>query len=344
MQPTRLCPEFPSKLSASAPTGVAILGLGRWGVHWLRNFRQHDQARVVAVCDPHQPNLDRAVQQFDLAETNILMTTDWRSAIEHPEVEAVIVVTPASTHAEVVAAALDRRRHVLVEKPLTLTVASAYDLCARAEQVGCQLMVDHNYLFHPAVVAAQAAVASLGNLRYGYGTRSHLGPVRSDVDVMWDLAIHDVAILNHWLGMMPEAVVAEGQSWLQRGICDTVWANLIYPSGLETRMHWSWHNPDKQRRCGLVGDAGSLIFDELAVNPLVIQRGRFGPGFQPQDVGCEVVALAPVEPLAAVCDQFLRSVRGGEVLASSGWIGLDLVKVLVGLQRSMDNQGARIEL
>ncbi|NJM46307.1 MAG: Gfo/Idh/MocA family oxidoreductase [Alkalinema sp. RU_4_3] len=330
--------------TATATTGVAILGLGRWGVHWLRNFRQHSQARVVALCDPHGPNLDRAIASFERPEP-VFTTTDWRSAIAHPEVEAVIIVTPASTHAEVVAAALDRHLHVLVEKPLTLTVESAYDLCAKAEQVDRQLMVDHNYLFHPAVIAGREAVASLGNLRYGYATRSHLGPVRGDVDVMWDLAIHDVAILNHWLGMMPEAVVAEGQSWLQVGIADNVWARLIYPGGLEMRMHWAWNNPDKQRRCGLVGDRGTLIFDELATNPLVIQKGTFGINFQPEQVGTEVLAVPQAEPLAAVCDHFLRSVRSNSPSSvSSGWVGLELVRVLVGLKRSMDLRGARIEL
>jgi predicted dehydrogenase len=334
----------PSVTPNASTTGIAILGLGRWGVHWLRNFRQHSQARIVALCDPHGPNLDRALNSFDLPE-DLFTTSDWRAAIAHPAVEAVVIVTPASTHAEVIAAALDRHLHVLVEKPLTLTVESAYELCAKAEQVDRQLMVDHNYLFHPAVTAGREAVASLGKLRYGYATRSHLGPVRRDVDVMWDLAIHDVAILNHWLGMMPEAVVAEGQSWLQEGIADTVWAKLIYPDGLEMRMHWAWNNPDKQRRCGLVGDRGTLIFDELAANPLVIQTGAFDPDFQPQEIGTEVLVVPQAEPLAAVCDHFLRSVRSNSPSSvSSGWVGLELVRVLVGLKRSMDNQGMRIDL
>ncbi len=334
----------PAQIGKAPKIGVAILGLGRWGVHWLRNFLQNPGAEVVAVCDPYEPNLDRAATQFDLP-ASVLRTTDWREAIAHPGVSAVVVVTPATTHAEVVAAALDCQRHVLVEKPLTLTVASAQALCEQAQKVQRLLMVDHNYLFHTAVMRGAGAMESLGNLRYGYGTRSHLGPVRSDVDVMWDLAIHDVAIFNHWLGATPVAVTAQGQSWLQSGLADVVWATLLYENGFEVRLHWAWNNCDKQRRACVVGDRGTMVFDELAAERLVIQRGQLGHGFAPEGLEREVLELGAGEPLAMVCDHFLASVGSGEVsLRSSGWVGLDLVKVLVGLSESILKGGTRVYL
>jgi predicted dehydrogenase len=324
------------------PVGIAVLGLGRWGSHWLRNFAAHPAARVVAIADPQPENLDRAQAMLPGYAGHIGL--DWQVAIAQPGVDAVVVVTPAITHFELITTALELGLHVLVEKPITVNTTEARIACELADRQQLVLMVDHTYRFNPAVQRGQAAVrrGTLGDLRYAYGTRSHLGPVRQDVDVMWDLAIHDLVILNYWLGQAPIAVRAKGQSWLQSGLADTVWAELTYPHGFKATMHWSWTNPDKQRRLGLVGSQGTLIFDELAASPLQLQQGTFGDRFVPINQQQELLVFPPAEPLA---NHFLECVqRQQPSTICNGWQGMELVQMLEGLARSIDQNGAPIAL
>lgn len=322
---------------------IALFGVGRWGVHLVRNFLQHSNARVVAIVDPSLEQLETVAQRFEL-DQRIFLTTQWQDALELNGLEAVAITTPATTHNELITAALKQNLHVLAAKPLALSFSESIQLCQLAEQQQRQLMVDHTYLFHPAVIRGRELVRSLGKLRYGYSTRSHLSPVRSDVDALWDLAIHDIAILNFWLGESPYLVEAKGSAWLQEGLADTVWTTLTYPSGFQATLHLSWLNPDKQRRSCIVGENGSLIFDELAQDQLTVQWGRFDSQFKPIEQSREVLELPKQEPLQQVCDHFLDCVQNNRTSEiSSGWLGAELVQILVALSESM-RQGKAIEI
>jgi predicted dehydrogenase len=227
-------------------------------------------------------------------------------------------------------------------------------------------------LFHPAVQRGQAVVQSggLGELRYGYAARTHLGPVRPDVDALWDLAIHDIAIFNFWLGETPIQVQAQGKIWLQtrsphdhyfpQGLADLVWVTLLYPSGFQAVVHLCWLNPDKQRRLGVVGTQGTLVFDELSTAaPLTIQHGQLQPTdsqpilegdsaptyYTPIEQRHEVLSLEPGEPLQQVCTHFLHCVRDNTPSSiSSGLVGTELVRVLNALSESLNQAGQPISL
>lgn len=337
---------------------VAMLGVGRWGSHLLRNFLNHPDVMVAAIIDPWVPNLNRSQEQFaPIAPAEAQWLTDWQTALEQVELDAIVVATPAETHYAVIHAALSKGLHVLAEKPLTLSVAECSELCALADRHQVQLIVDHTYLFNPAIIRGRCAIPDLGQLRYGYATRTHLAPVRQDVDALWDLAIHDIAILNHWLGDRPVRVMARGQVWLQpdqqteqspNGLADTVWATLEYANGFRADLHCSWVNSDKQRRMAIVGDRGTLIFDELATDQLVIQHGELiktEQSFRPDRQFCEVLTLTQQEPLQALCEHFVQCIYqniGSNI--SSGWLGTDLVMVLVALSESMKQSGSWISL
>jgi predicted dehydrogenase len=340
----------------SHQTGIAVFGVGRWGVHLLRNFLQNPRSQVVAVVDPQADCLAAAAQKFDL-DKRILLTTDWQEVMDLDAVEGVAIATPAVTHYPMIKSALKQRFHVLAEKPLTLKVEESVELCRLAAQQQRQLVIDHTYLFHPAVLAGKEAIQALGDLRYGYAARTHLSPVRQDVDALWDLAIHDIAILNYWLGELPCEVQARGQVWLQpqlsqpdfsQGLADVIWATLTYPSGFRATLHLSWLNPDKQRRISLVGSQGALIFDELAAEPLFLQHGRFeqqGPHFIPVSQRRECLNLPQGEPLQQVCDHFLTCAQQNQPSEiSSGWLGAELVQILSALSESMQREGATIAL
>jgi predicted dehydrogenase len=346
------------------PVRLAILGAGRWGTHLVRNFLAHPQVQLVAVVDRQPARLDQLREKFPLPD-DLLLTTDWESVnpLSQPPqqqekklpLDAVAIATPASTHYDLVKEALEANLHVLVEKPLTLETDSSRQLCQLASDRGCQLMVDHTYLFHPAVQKGQNIVQSgiLGDLRYGYSARTHLGPVRQDVDALWDLAIHDLVIFNTWLGEKPSRVQAQGKNWLPANggtfQSDLVWVTLTYPSGMTVWMHFCWFNPDKQRRLCLLGSRGTLIFNEmLPQTPLTIQHGYVeatSGGWQPQGQQQEIIDVPSAEPLKQVCDRFIAIVRGEtDGTISTGWLGMELVQILTALTTSLQHQGVEMVL
>lgn len=340
---------------------VAVLGVGRWGIHFVRNFLHHPQTELVAVVDCQEDNLISCQQKFNLDRQKILLTTDWLAIKQLNKLDAVIVATPATTHYAIIQEALKSGYHVLAEKPLTLDPLQCLELTELAVNHNLQLLVDHTYLFNSAVAKGQEIVASgeLGELRYGYATRTHLSPVRQDVDVIWDLAIHDLAIFNYWLGETPNSVKAKGQVWLQpqqtmpistqKGLVDTAWATLNYPSGFNAQIHLSWLNPDKQRRLCVVGSQGTLIFDEMSQEtPLVMQRGFFtqeGSHFIPQGMSQEVIKIEPKEPLSQVCDRFIENILNNKQdTFSNGKVGAELVSILRALTTSLEQQGKIIQV
>ncbi|MEM9163551.1 MAG: Gfo/Idh/MocA family oxidoreductase [Cyanobacteria bacterium P01_F01_bin.4] len=336
---------------------LALFGIGRWGTHLLRNFLAHPQISVRAVVDPSEARLAEIAGRFKL-DSQVALLTDWQGALKAEGLEAVAIATPATTHEALITAALKANLHVLAEKPLTLDHQSAAALCQLAHQQQRQLVVDHTYLFHPAVAAGRATLGKLATLRYGYATRTHLGPVRQDVDALWDLAIHDIAMFNHWLGEAPSQVQAEGLIWQQthprpprfpHGLADTVWCRLRYPSGFQAHLHLGWANPDKQRRLCVVGDQGTLIFDEMnATRPLTLQIGHFehtARQFTPQDMATLALPVPPQEPLRNLCNHFVECVQQNQISAiSSGATGTALVQTLEALSESLNQGGKWITL
>lgn len=340
---------------------IAILGVGRWGKHYVRHFMSHPQAEVVAIADPNSKALKELCQQQTLPDT-VMITENWQEIKQIKDLKAVVIVTPAVTHYPLIEDALNTGYHVLAEKPLTLVSSECAELTQLAKRQNLQLFVDHTYLFHPVVEKGQEIIQSqqLGDLYYGYATRSHLGPVRQDVDVLWDLAIHDIAIFNEWLGEIPNKVAAKGQIWLQKtkinsvspysqGLADLVWATLSYPSGFQATLHFSWLNPDKQRRLCVVGSQGTLIFDEMSAStPLSLQKGHFrreDDKFIPEGVDFQGISVEPKEPLKRVCDRFLESIKENRVCeAASGEKAEELVTILSHLTESLEKEGEVIPI
>ncbi|MEG4217645.1 Gfo/Idh/MocA family oxidoreductase [Microcoleus sp. Pol14C6] len=318
--------------------GIAVLGAGRWGVNLIRNFLEHPNSEVLAVVDPNQDSLATVQKQFNL-DASVILATDWSQVQALPGLQAVAIATPASTHYTLAAAALQQGYHVLAEKPLALNLTEAIELCQLAEKQQRQLFVDHTYLFHPAVDRGQRIIQQhqLGKLRYGYAQRTHFEPVRHDVDALWDLAVHDIAIFNTWLEQTPIEVRAmgtvfpkeegrrkneEGRGKKEEGInqeaaeignqfapslvttnpaeklADLVWVTLTYPDGFQAFIHLCWLNPDKQRRLTVVGSLGTLIFDEMSPEtPLIVQRGN--PDWGAEENNCFESALAKPAPTGA---------------------------------------------
>jgi myo-inositol 2-dehydrogenase/D-chiro-inositol 1-dehydrogenase len=356
--------------------GIAVLGAGRWGVNLIRNFLEHPDSEILAVIDPHPERLAAVQKQFNF-NAGVILAAD-RSQVQGLQgLTAVALATPASTHYTLAASALKDGYHVFAEKPLALTLAEAIELCELAEKQQRQLFVDHTYLFHPAVAKGQTIIQQnqLGKLRYGYAQRTHFEPVRRDVDALWDLAVHDIAIFNTWLQQMPIQVTATGTVFpkaeiiLNSGdgvfpvsplaeLADLVWVTLTYPDGFQAFIHLCWLNPDRQRRLTVVGSLGTLIFDEmLPKTPLILQRGNLNPRssdscfagtIAPQQTNFynrEIFNLEPVEPLRQACDRFLNCVQTNTPCpTSSGAASVELIRILCTLSRSLEQGGKPLSI
>lgn len=337
------------------PINLVLFGAGRWGSHLLRNFLAHPQINLIAVVEASAQRLASLAHDVD---KDVLLLDDWRVAMDLDEIDAVAIATPAATHYTLIEAALKKGFHVLAEKPLTLDVSSAQSLCELAAQQNRQLVIDHTYLFHSAVTTAKVSLSVVGQPRYGYATRTHLGPIRRDVDALWDLAIHDISIFNYWLDESPIKVSAQGSGWLQpdiqtplspNGLADVVWCRLQYASGFEATIHLCWANPDKQRRLCFVGDKSTLIFDEMnQKSPLVSQQGDLiekDGWFTPTNIKTVEIEVPASEPLGNVCDHFVQCIRKHQPSeVSSGQLGAELVAILVALSSSMNQSGDWVKI
>src|SRR3954449_3439739 len=217
---------------------IAVIGAGHWGPNLIRNFHNHQASDVVWVVDRDESRLALTKSRYP----EIQVTPDADRVLADPEVDAVVVATPTTTHFALTAAALRAGKHVLVEKPIATRVEEADELCELARAGGRVLMVGHVFLFNAAIrrVKEYLDQGKLGQIFYISMVRTNLGPIRMDVNAAWDLAAHDVSIANYWLGSEPATVSAVGGAWINGGIEDAVFATLRYPTDVLVNLHVSW--------------------------------------------------------------------------------------------------------
>jgi predicted dehydrogenase len=266
------------------------------------------------------------------------------------------VATPTSTHYRIAKEALEARKHVLVEKPITTRAAEAVELCELASDVGRVLMVGHVFVYNGAVRRVRQCIAdgTLGRVYYVSMVRTNLGPIRLDVNAAWDLASHDISIVNYWLGADPIAAAAVGGSWINSGIEDAVFATLRYPGDILANLHVSWLNPRKAREITVAGDKRMLTFDDMNLQEPVriydkqVTDARTRPGFVDsfasfrasiRDGDITIPKVVGGEPLRCECDHFLDCIVGGKQPTTGGREGLAVVRALEAIDRSLRNAG-----
>jgi predicted dehydrogenase len=337
--------------SLMTAVGVGVVGAGPWGQNVARAFARARGARLVAICDVDGERLARA----GAAHAGVALTDDLERLLATPGVDAVAVAVPSRAHHAVARRVLQARRHVLVEKPMALSVADGRDLVARAAREDLVLMAGHVLLHHPAVARARALVAggALGRILYLHATRVGFGTVRADESVWWSVAPHDVAIALHLCDAVPTTVSATGAGYLQAGHPDVVFATMTFGDGRLAHVHVSWLAPEKRRRLTVVGSDKMLTFDETERDhPLRLHDRAFTPaaggtGFVGRVGEVEAPALPDVEPLLAECEHFVdciaRGVRGDAVLGG-GARAVDVLRVLEAGARSLRAGGAPAEV
>ena len=331
---------------------VAVVGAGHWGPNLIRNFDNQTRSRVRWIVDTAPDRLRAAQARFPGATC----ATDVAQALADRRVQAVVIATPTSTHAALTRAALESGRHVLVEKPLTTEAASARALSELAARSGLVLLVGHVFVHNPAVqwVKQRLAAGELGRLYYASSSRTNLGPIRTDVNVAWDLAAQDIAIFDYWLGTTPESVSAQGHGWLNGKNQDAVFATLRYPGEVLVHLHVSWLNPRKVRHITLVADQRMLTYDDSSPEePIRIYDKRALPAtpatsfvdtyaaFRAQ-VHSGDITIPPVrmgEPLQLECLHFLDCIQDGRAPLTGGPQAVAVVETLEAIDRSLAARG-----
>lgn len=337
--------------------GIAVIGLGRWGPNHIRNFHSLANCAVVAAADPSEKTWRRA----QAAHNAIKCYTSYREVLQRDDVHAVVIATPTETHAEIATAALEAGKHVLCEKPLARSSAAAWKLVELAAQRQRVLMCGHVFLFNPGIqfLARTVREKTVGKVYYLSAIRTNLGPFRSDVNAAWDLASHDIYILNAILGERPQAVSAVGRSYLRKPVEDIVFLTLEYPDGVLGHVHVSWLDPKKVRQITLVGehkmvtwdDQGSpgpiMIYDRSVIrDPTYETYGEFQLLTREGDV--VLPRIPPKEPLAIQAESFVTRCTGAakeaDAKAASGREGAEVVDVLEAVSQSLARNGASIQV
>jgi predicted dehydrogenase len=340
-------------MKSATPLRVAILGAGHWGPNLIRNFHSHDASEVAWIIDTDPFRLELVRTRYPDVRTS----ASAEAALNDAAVDAVVVATPTVTHHQLAKAALLAGKHVLVEKPMATETAHAEELCELADSSRLVLMVGQVFLFNRAVrrIKDYLDERRLGRLFYLSMVRTNLGPIRHDVNASWDLAAHDIAIANDWLGQQPQAAAAQGGAWINGGVDDAVFATLWYPQEVIVHLHVSWLSPRKVRDITVVGEAGMLTFDDMNLSePIRLYDKRvteqrtagfidtfasFRTSIREGDI--VIPRVASGEPLKAECDHFLECIASGAAPESAGRSGLAVVRVLAAIDRSLANGGRK---
>jgi predicted dehydrogenase len=335
------------------PLGIAVIGCGYWGMNYVRIFNELVESRVVAVCDQSAERLKEVSRRFP----GVYLTTQVDDAASQKEVDAVVVCTEATTHFNVTRRLLLAGRHILVEKPLTTTTAEADKLIELAESKSAILMVGHTFVFNAGVRKVKEYVQNGdGRVYYLYARRTNLGPIRRDVNALWDLAPHDIAIFNYLLDGTPQWVSAVGGKVLRNCRDDVGFISLGYPENVLAHVHVSWADPDKAREVVVVKSDKRIVFNDLngieqvrvfekgvsTVEQEPLNYGEFR--FEIRDGDIISPRIEPVEPLKHQCRHFLDCVRTGKRPISSGVEGRDVVSVLEAVNRSIERKGLQVEV
>lgn len=334
--------------------GVAVIGCGYWGVNYVRILNELPGVTVTAICEQRSERVDEIRQRFP--GTPVFSSLDHVLALA--EVEAVVICTGATTHFEVASRAIAAGKHLLIEKPLTTDPVDAAQLVQLAQRHGVKLMVGHTFLYNPAVHLVKEHVqrTDLGEIYYLYSCRTNLGPIRHDVNALWDLAPHDVSIFNYLLDSTPRWVSAVGAKVLKNHREDVGFISLGYGDNIVGHIHVSWADPNKVRELVVVGSKQRIVFNDLdtmervkifekGISPVQAEAASFGE-FQYLMRDGDIISphVAASEPLKNQCRHFVECVINDQQPQTDGRDGLAVVRVMAAIEQSIQLRGAPIFL
>jgi predicted dehydrogenase len=328
---------------------VGVIGYGYWGPNLVRNLAEADGARLVRCVDMRPERRALAVRRFP----SVKVDGNPDAILDDPAIDAVVIATPVSTHYNLAKRALEQGKHVLIEKPMTETSAEAVELIAIAEKRDVVIMTDHTFVYTGAVQKMKEIITSgeLGEILYFDSVRVNLGVFQHDVDVLWDLAPHDLAILTYALPQTPKFVSAVGADHTGSGHVDIAYLTVYFENNFLAHLHLNWLSPVKMRRILIGGRRRMLVYDEMEPSEKVrvydrgiqvtTQEGIYGTLVDYRTGDMWAPKLDVREALATECDHFLDCVRFRKIPLTGGAPGLRVVKLLEAAARSLANNGRK---
>ena len=329
------------------PVKMAVIGAGYWGPNLIRNLSTLPESDLRIVSDLNMERLEHIQTRFP----GVATTQNYREIIES-DVEAVVIATPVSTHFHLAKECLLAGKHILVEKPFTKNSVEAQELIQIGQRMGKVVMTGHTFIYNPAVTALKKIISSgeIGSVYYINGTRVNLGLYQPDVNVVWDLAPHDVSILLYILGKEPAYASARGGMYVKPGVHDVAYLTLQFPGNVMADLRVSWLDPCKIRRLTIVGSKKMVVYDDIDPEKKVVIYDK-GVDVQPYNDTLEEFHLAyrygeavpyPLnwdEPLKLECLHFINCIQDGMVPISDGCMGQKVVQILETAQKSLMNGG-----
>lgn len=324
----------------------ALVGVGYWGPNYARVLSELDNANLTWCCDTDKEALQKMKKMYPRIHT----TDQLKDILSDSALDCVIIVTPAQSHYEIVKKVLEANKHVLVEKPLTITIKDAQELVSLSKKKGKILAVDHTFISNPGIRKLKEIIdgGELGKIYYMYGLYNALGPIRKDVSAMWDLSPHFIYTANYLLNSKPNSVLARGRDLLIKGMDDVVFLTFEYENGVLFNLHSSWLDPLKVRQLVVIGSKKMAVFDDVSQDAKLRIYDKSAtvdgnPNFAKLNVILRVGDMvAPKldnkEPLKEVVLDFVESVNEGKKPLSSGEDGLEIVAILVAAQKSLKSR------
>jgi predicted dehydrogenase len=343
-------PIFPRDLPYE-PVRIGVVGLGYWGPNLIRNLNELEGADLRWICDLDQSRLDLFGRRYP----TVRATRDFDDLLLDPELDAIAIATPVSSHHPLGLAALRAGKHVFIEKPLAASVAEAQELQGVAAARGLTLMPGHTFLYSPPVNTIREIIQSgeLGDIYFISTSRVNLGLHQPDVSVAWDLGPHDFSILCYWLDETPTHLSAMSRSCIFPTIPDVAFINLEYERGAIAHVELSWLAPSKLRRTTIVGSRKMIVYDDTSNEPVRIfdsgvmledprSFGEFRLSYRTGEIVSP--AVKPAEPLQLEMGDFCEAVRLSSIPRSSCDLGIEVVRMIEAVDESLASRGARVSL
>ena len=321
--------------------GVSVVGMGYWGKNLVRSF--YELNALASVCDS-DPKVEELIAQ---KYRGVRYIPDFSAVLSDPEISAVALATPAVTHYKMARAALEAGKDVFVEKPLSIELREGRALVELAKSTGRLLMVGHILRYHPAIIKLQELIqaGTLGKIHYFYSNRLNIGKIRTEENILWSFAPHDISVMLAILNESPDGISCHGGAYLNRDIYDVTMSRFAFPSGVEAHIFVSWLHPFKEQRLVVVGSEKMAVFDDTAENKLVLYphkvewKNRIPTAVKAKG---ETIELENKEPLKSECQHFLECIESRTTPLTSGEEGLRVLSILDACQRSLLDGGGTI--
>ena len=319
---------------------ISVIGFGCWGPNLVRNFKNIKNCNVTHIAESQKERHDRIHELYP----DITIST-FNQIITNSNIDAVVIATSISSHYELAKAALENDKHVLIEKPMADSEKNALELIRLSKQQKKILMVDHTYLYTGAVQEIKELTddGSLGEILYVDSIRANLGKFQSDFNVLWDLAPHDISIINYLINEKPISVQAIGKSYIKNELESIAYLILHYKSNKIIHLNCSWVSPIKIRTMIIAGSKKMLVFDDLEQKKIRIYDKNFQNNITSND-GILEPEFSSKEGLSVMAEDFVNSIINDKEPLSNSNLGLEVVKILEASQKSIKNNGEKVFL